>query len=216
MVLAAVVAFGIPWILEAFNTVSTDDEFMNGHVTFVAGRVRGQVTRVLVDDDNRVRQGDLLVELDKEPYQTAVAVRQAAVDTAKADLQAASAMVRGIEAEARSKRWKLQHAMEDVADRIARDRSDIVTSVVSAATSQPVARLPNHECDSSGLAGGILVRRLACLGKGALPGGPQRRAQDSGDDDRANRQEREKPVGHKRGLRQEAPAHGQPLGQDRP
>jgi membrane fusion protein (multidrug efflux system) len=123
LVLAAVVALGIPWILEAFNTVSTDDAFVNGHVTFVAARVRGQVARVLVDDNNRVRQGDLLVELDKEPYQTAVAVRQAAVDTAKADLQAASAMVRGIEAEARSKRWKLQHAMEDVADRIAQLRT---------------------------------------------------------------------------------------------
>jgi membrane fusion protein (multidrug efflux system) len=80
------VAFGIPWILEAFNTVSTDDAFVNGHVTFVAARVRDEVARVLVDDNNRVRQGDLLVELDKKPYQTAVAVRQAAVDTAKADL----------------------------------------------------------------------------------------------------------------------------------
>jgi membrane fusion protein, multidrug efflux system len=98
VVLAAVLAVGIPWILEALNTVSTDDAFVNGHVTFVAARVRGQVARVLVDDNNRVRRGDLLVELDKEPYQTAVAVKRAAVDTAKADLQAATAVVRGIEA----------------------------------------------------------------------------------------------------------------------
>ena len=82
-------------------------------------RVRGQVARVLVDDNNRVRRGDLLVELDKEPYRTAVAVKKAAVDTAQADLQAANATVRGIEAEARSRRWKLQHAMEDVANQIA-------------------------------------------------------------------------------------------------
>src|SRR5215468_9755005 len=119
VVLAGVLAVGIPWVVEAFNTVSTDDAYVNGHVTFVAARVRGQVARVLMDDNNRVHRGDLLVELDKEPYQTAVAVKRAAVDTAKTDLQMATAAVRGIEAEARSRRWKLQHAMEDVANQIA-------------------------------------------------------------------------------------------------
>jgi membrane fusion protein (multidrug efflux system) len=124
-VLVAVLVVGIPWFLEALNTVSTDDAYVNGHVTFVAARVRGQVARVLVDDNNRVRRGDLLVELDKEPYRTAVAIKKAAVETAKADLQAATATVRGIEAEARSRRWKLQHAMEDVANREAELRTRV-------------------------------------------------------------------------------------------
>ncbi|MFI5032964.1 MAG: HlyD family secretion protein, partial [Reyranellales bacterium] len=119
LVLIAAVAFGIPAIIKAVNTVSTDDAYVNGHVTFVAARVRGQVARVLVDDNNRVHRGDLLVELDKEPYRTAVAVKKAAVETAKADLQAATATVRGTEAEARSRRWTLQHAMEDVANKVA-------------------------------------------------------------------------------------------------
>jgi len=119
VVLIAVLAVGIPWTLDALNTVSTDDAYVNGHVTFVAARVRGQVARVLVDDNNRVRRGDLLVALDKEPYQAAVAVKKAAVDTAEADLRAATAAVRGIEAEARSRRWNLQHAMEDVANKVA-------------------------------------------------------------------------------------------------
>ena len=104
LVLAAALWFGIPWIRLTLNTVSTDDAFVNDHVTFVAARVGGQVSRVLVDDNNRVHKGKLLVELDKEPYQTALAVKQAAVDSAQADLQAATAMVRGIEAEARSRR----------------------------------------------------------------------------------------------------------------
>ena len=119
VILAAVLAVGIPWIRDALNTVSTDDAFVNGHVTFVAARVRGQVARVLVDDNNRVHRGDLLVQLDKEPLQAAVAVKKAAVDTAAANLKMAIASVRGIEAEARSRRWKLQHAMEDVANQIA-------------------------------------------------------------------------------------------------
>jgi membrane fusion protein, multidrug efflux system len=120
-VLALAAAWGlvIPWIKLTLNTVSTDDAFVNGHVTFVAARVSGQVSRVLVDDNNRVRKGDLLAELDEEPYQTAVAVKRAAVDIAKADLRVATSMVRAIEAQARSQRWKLQQAMEDVENRIA-------------------------------------------------------------------------------------------------
>jgi membrane fusion protein (multidrug efflux system) len=118
LLLAAIVVFGIPWIKQALNTVSTDDAYVNGHVTFVSARVPGQVSRVLVDDNNRVHKGDLLAELDREPYKVAVAIKKAAVDTAKADLAAAEASVRGIEARARSERWKLQHAMEDVDNRI--------------------------------------------------------------------------------------------------
>ncbi len=65
LVLAGVLALGIPWIEQSFNTVSTDDAYVNGHVTFVAPRVGGQISRVLVDDNNRVHKGDLLAELDK-------------------------------------------------------------------------------------------------------------------------------------------------------
>ena len=102
VVLAIAAVFGVPWIREILTTVSTDDAYVNGHVTFVAARVPGQVSRVLVDDNYRVHKGDLLVELDREPYQVIVAVKKAAVDTAKADLEAAKANVRGIEAKARS------------------------------------------------------------------------------------------------------------------
>ncbi len=92
---------------------------MNGHVTFVAPRVGGQIAQVLVDDNNRVHKGDLIAELDKEPYQVAVSQKQAAVDTASADLQAATALARGIEAQASGARWKLQNAVQDVNNQVA-------------------------------------------------------------------------------------------------
>lgn len=117
LVLAGV--FGIPLITLALNTVSTDDAYVNGHVTFVAPRVGGQISRVLVDDNYRVRKGDLLAEIDKEPFEIAVSQKRAAVDTANADLQAAIAGTRGIEAQARSRRWKLQGAEEDLENQIA-------------------------------------------------------------------------------------------------
>jgi membrane fusion protein (multidrug efflux system) len=118
-VLAVLVVFGIPSVKQMLSTASTDDAYVNGHVTFVAPRVAGQIARVLVDDNNRVHKGDLIAELDKEPYQVVVSEKQAAVDTAAADLQAANAAVRAVEAEAMSRRWDLQHAVEGVDNQVA-------------------------------------------------------------------------------------------------
>ena len=54
--LAAVLYFGIPHVQRSLNTVSTDDAYVNGHVTFVAARVPGQVDfdGVLVDQMNSI------------------------------------------------------------------------------------------------------------------------------------------------------------------
>lgn len=41
VIVAAVLAIGIPWIMNAINTVATDDADVNDHVTFVTARVRG-------------------------------------------------------------------------------------------------------------------------------------------------------------------------------
>src|SRR6516162_5101611 len=125
LILAGALWFGVPWVQTALTTVSTDDAYVNGHVTFVAARVKGQVSRVLVDHNYRVRKGDLLVQLDKEPFQIAVAVKKADVDTAMADLQVAKSKVRGIEAEAMSRRRALEHAMEDVDNQVALLRAKV-------------------------------------------------------------------------------------------
>ena len=82
-------------------------------MTFVAPRVSGQVTRVLVEDNNRVKPGDVLVELDPKPYQVQVAIKQAAVDTAQANLTLTQDNVRGLIGQARSNRFKLARAIED-------------------------------------------------------------------------------------------------------
>lgn len=115
--------FGIPMVLLALNTVSTDDAYVNGHVTAVAPRVPGQVLKVLVDDNNRVKKGDLLVQLDPEPYQVQVALKEAALANAKTDLQVATAQVYATVAQARSNRFKLAHAIENVDNQIAQLRA---------------------------------------------------------------------------------------------
>jgi membrane fusion protein (multidrug efflux system) len=129
-IIAGLVAAGYylkPTIETALNTVSTDDAYVNGHVTFVAPRVSGQVTRVLVDDNYRVKKGALLVQLDKEPYQVQVKIREAAVEAAIADLTAAEALARGLEATGTAQRWQLQSAMEQVSNQVANLRANVAT-----------------------------------------------------------------------------------------
>src|ERR1700719_4302904 len=121
VVILAVLALGvgIPKVLHALNTVSTDDAYVNSYVTFVAPRVAGQVARVLVEDNNRVKKGDVLVELDPEPNEVQVAIKQAAVDSAQAELVVAEASARGLVAQTRSARFKLIRAIEDVDNQVA-------------------------------------------------------------------------------------------------
>ena len=126
-IVALLVYFLGPVVRTAFITVSTDDAYVNGHVTFVAPRVSGQVTSVLVDDNVRVKRGDVLVQLDPEPYQVAVDVKKAALAAAEAELVVAQADVRGLEAQIRSERWKLETSMEQVATQIATLRANVAT-----------------------------------------------------------------------------------------
>ena len=110
---------GVPRIITAFRTVSTDDAYVNGHVTFVAARVPGQVVRVLVDDNNRVHKGDSLIRLDKEPYQVKADIARAALAIAQANLLQTQAKVRGLAGLARSEWFALAQAVEGLNNQVA-------------------------------------------------------------------------------------------------
>jgi membrane fusion protein (multidrug efflux system) len=103
-----------PTVEKILQTVSTDDAYVNCHVTFVASRITGQVARVLVDDNMRVSKGDVLVELDRTPYRLQVDIKKAAVVNAEAELKSAEAQVRAALGMVRNLSWKLQAATEEV------------------------------------------------------------------------------------------------------
>jgi membrane fusion protein (multidrug efflux system) len=119
VVLAAILRYGIPWLVLIFTTVSTDDAYVNGYPTFVAARVSGQVLDVKVKDNERVKKDQLLVVLDPEPYQKIVNIKQAAVDSATADVEVVTDQVRGTVALARATRFKLENAVDQVNNQVA-------------------------------------------------------------------------------------------------
>jgi membrane fusion protein (multidrug efflux system) len=73
--------------LEMQKTESTDDAEIDGNVTAVSPRVPGHVVEVLVEDQQHVNKGDVLVRLDPKNYEVAVAKAKADLDDAIASLQ---------------------------------------------------------------------------------------------------------------------------------
>ena len=69
------------------NKETTDDAQVEAHVAFVAPHVAGQVKRVLVKDNQHVKAGDVLVELDSRDLNVRLASARADVAAAKASLR---------------------------------------------------------------------------------------------------------------------------------
>lgn len=68
---------------------STDDAFVEGHIVTVAPRVSGPVIKLNVEDNQQVKKGDLLLEIDPADYETKLKQSQAKLDEARAALVSA-------------------------------------------------------------------------------------------------------------------------------
>ena len=80
---------------------STDDAMVDADVVPIAPRVAGQVKRLAVQDNQHVKKGDLLVELDDADFAARVQQAQAEVETATAQAAAADAQAQVASAGAR-------------------------------------------------------------------------------------------------------------------
>jgi membrane fusion protein, multidrug efflux system len=69
------------------NRESTDDAQVDGHITPIASKIYGRVAEVLVTDNQHVKAGEILVQIDSADY-------QAALDQAKASLALAESEAR--------------------------------------------------------------------------------------------------------------------------
>jgi len=67
---------------------STDDAQIDGYIYPVSARVGGYVTRVMVDDNQFVKAGTVLVQLDPKDYEVAMANAKAALANGQASAAA--------------------------------------------------------------------------------------------------------------------------------
>ncbi|HXC30787.1 MAG TPA: HlyD family secretion protein [Stellaceae bacterium] len=87
----------------------TDDAYVRGTVTPLSAQVDGYVKHVAVNDFDRVKAGDLLIEIDDSVY-------RAKVDQAAADLDAAQATIANIKARKETQHELVAEAESAVAE----------------------------------------------------------------------------------------------------
>ena len=87
---SVVLAVVAGWWLYARQYEDTDDAQADGNISAVSPRVSGTVTTVDVVDNQAVKAGDLLVELDRSDLEVAVAQARAALAQADAAYEAES------------------------------------------------------------------------------------------------------------------------------
>jgi membrane fusion protein (multidrug efflux system) len=89
VVLVLGIAAGLVWWLDARQYEETDDAFIDTHIVHVAPQVSGRIARVLVNDNQRVETGQVLVEID--PSDEDVRLTQILAQKAQAETQLAQA-----------------------------------------------------------------------------------------------------------------------------
>lgn len=91
VVILVLVAVGIWW--RSTFTEDTDDAQVNGHLIQVSSRIGGQILKVDVAENQVVKAGDTIAELDPRDYQVAVESAEAALASAQANAAAANVAV---------------------------------------------------------------------------------------------------------------------------
>src|SRR5215813_11768935 len=80
-IVVAAVALAVYVVYELDHSPRTTDAFVRADTIGVASQVNGRIIRLPVQDNQAVKQGDVLLEIDPEPYQYALMRARAALDS---------------------------------------------------------------------------------------------------------------------------------------
>jgi membrane fusion protein (multidrug efflux system) len=92
-VVLVLAAIGTYLYVHSLNRISTDDAQVDGHIIPMSSKIYGKVLEVLVDDNQQVKKGQVLVRIDPRDYQVKLDQAQAAVTVAQSQAQGANAGV---------------------------------------------------------------------------------------------------------------------------
>ena len=147
--------------------VSTDDAFIDGSIHTISARVSGNVKSVMVSDNQRVKQGDVLAEIDPPDYRSRV-------EYAKANLELQRATLRLAESELKRAKALYEH------DASSAERYDKAASTREISLSQ--VRLAEEQLRQATLnlgytvvtspADGYVTRKSVQTGNQVQPGQP--------------------------------------------
>jgi membrane fusion protein, multidrug efflux system len=86
-VVLVVIVVGLLWYYH--DRESTDDAQVDGHITPIASKIYGRVAQVMVNDNQPVKAGQVLVKIDPRDYQASLDQARAQLALAESDAQSA-------------------------------------------------------------------------------------------------------------------------------
>ncbi|MDT8758331.1 HlyD family secretion protein [Sphingomonas psychrotolerans] len=116
--------FGVPLVilgvvgffwLTSGRYASTDNAYVQQDKVSVSAEVAGRIVKVAVRENQRVRKGDLLFEIDPAPYRIAVEQADAAIANAQVEIQTLRTSYVGTGADIQAARDRIAQAQEDYA-----------------------------------------------------------------------------------------------------
>ncbi|MBT1075443.1 HlyD family secretion protein [Geobacter grbiciae] len=105
---------GLRWVVRSKTHIATDNAFVEAHIHAVSPRVSGTVTAVPVQDNQFVKKGETLVELDPTDYEVRVRVAAADLDMARNETSGDYAQVEAARATVSHARARLDQAELDL------------------------------------------------------------------------------------------------------
>ncbi len=88
VVLLAGIAFLLfRWMVDRQNYESTDNAYLKTNQVLITSQVEGRIAQLLIDDNQSVKQGDLLAVIDDRDYQAKLTLAEARVAEALAHIQ---------------------------------------------------------------------------------------------------------------------------------
>ena len=154
-------------IVDHFRFVETDNAQIEGHAVLLAAKVGGYVVKTNVNDGQRVKKGDVLVEIDERDYKNTLLQSKSdlvSIEARKRDSETNSKRLR----ELYSKGAVSQQQLDTVSTGFAESRAKF--DAVSAQVAQAELNLENTKIRAP--SDGIVAKRAAEVGQLASPGVP--------------------------------------------
>ncbi|MHC1742872.1 MAG: HlyD family efflux transporter periplasmic adaptor subunit [Syntrophobacteraceae bacterium] len=117
VVLITVVLGVAYWFLFLRHRVTTENAYVVADSAAISSRVAGTILKKQVDNDNRVVQGDVLLELDPADFQAVVERSRAAVARLDAEIQVAEVSIQLIDVQTRSQVQAAEAALQLAQDK---------------------------------------------------------------------------------------------------
>lgn len=104
---------GLTMFIKSKTHIKTDNAFIEARIVSVSSRVSGTVARMMVNDNQFVKQGDLLLEIDRRDHQAQVAKAAAGVGVAENESGGELLKVEGAKAALQSAKARHEQATLD-------------------------------------------------------------------------------------------------------